>query len=308
MKTYKELLNDVVNHSKLRKPTIEEAKAIKACTLEFFDKLQNLCKQNHLSLFMGGGSALGTVRHKGFIPWDDDMDLMMARPEYDRLIELLEEGALGDNYEFTYPNKKKDSPFTWLKIYQKDTLMVDINGVYPNYPNGLAIDVFPIEGVPANKIIRQIKGTLSNSLRLIANMVFNAELQDNSILQQLYNQDKRLKRMMRIRKLLGHLFLLIMSHRRWVYLFDVFAKDSDMNSFVGVPTGRKLYMGESQPAEVFFPPRKGLFEGREVLVPANVEQYLTSLYGDYMWIPQEEKRESHLLVDIKIPERYYCKE
>jgi len=305
MKTYKEQLNEVVNNSNLRPPTEAEADALRACTLEMFDKIAKLCKENKLILLMGGGSALGTVRHQGFIPWDDDMDLMMARPDYEKLLLLLKDGALGNNFEITSPNKKEDSPYTWLKIYQRDTQLIGIEGKYPSYPNGLSIDVFPIDGVPSNSIIRRIKGFFSNGLRLISNMAFDAELTINPVLAQLYNGDKGLKRMIKTRRLLGKIALLIMSHRRWVYLFDKFARNDDMSNYVGVPTGRKLYMGESHPSSVFFPPSKGKFEGRDVLLPAQPDVYLSRLYGDYMKIPSEENRESHFIIEVNIPERYY---
>lgn len=307
MKTYKELLNEVVNNSELRKLTEEEASALKACTLEMYDNIANLCKSNGLTLFMGGGSALGTVRHQGFIPWDDDMDLMMARPDYEKLLELIRAGQLGENYEYTTPNKDTDSPYTWLKIYQKDTLLIGIEGKYPHYPNGLSIDIFPIDGVPANMTLRRIKGFFSNCLRLICNMAFDAELKINPILAQVYHGDKSLNRMMKTRRFLGRIALVFMSHKRWVYLFDKFAGDSDMSDYVGVPTGRKLYMGESHPSDVFFPPTTGMFEGREVLLPAKADVYLSRLYGDYMSIPPVEKRESHFFLDVSIPERYHKK-
>ena len=304
MKNYKSLLNEAVNSSSLHKITDKEAEALKMCVLSIFDEFSRVCKTNGLSFFMGGGSCLGSVRHKGFIPWDDDLDLIMPRPDYEKLITLLEDGVLGDNYEFVYPNIEKDSPCLWLQIYRKDTRLITIDGVREKYPNGCYIDVFPIEGVPANKFHRRLKGWISNGIRLIANMVMDSEMVMTPESKNFYNSDKELHRMMVIRRTLGRLFSVV-SHRRWVWWFDRHARDCDMNTYVGIPTGRNLYFRESHPANVFFPPSEGVFEKRKVLLPADTDAYLFALYGDYMKIPPIEKRESHFVRELQLPAEYY---
>lgn len=306
MKSYKLLLNGAMNSSGLRQLTEEEKAAMKKCLLDFYDLLNSLCTDNNLTLMMAGGTCLGAVRHKGFIPWDDDLDLMMPRPDYDKLISLLESGALGDNYEFVYPSNKKDCPTTWLQIYRKDTRLITVDGERANYPNGCYIDVFPIEGVPVKKWLRRLKGWVSNGMRLIANMVMDAESPLNPELKKLYESDKSLNRMMKIRRILGGLFSII-SHQKWVCWFDCHARNSDMSGWVGIPTGRGLYYNESHPSSVFFPPKEGDFEGRKVLLPANYDAYLKALYGDYMCIPPEDKRESHFVKELDLPQKFYSK-
>ena len=304
MKNYKTLLNEAVNNSFLRKMTEEESKALKKCALSIFDDLINLCNKNGLTVFMGGGSCLGAVRHHGFIPWDDDIDVNMPRPDYDKLIGLLESGALGDNYEYVYPHKEKDSPCLWLQIYKKSTRLITVGGEREKYPNGCYIDVFPIEGVPSGDWHRRVKGWVSNGIRLIANMVMDAESSLNPELKKLYESDRNLNRMMKIRRILGRLCSVV-SHKKWVWWFDCYARNIDMSNWVGIPTGRGLYYNESHPSSVFFPPIDGEFEGRKVLLPANYDAYLKALFGDYMWIPPEEKRESHFIKELELPEKFY---
>ena len=306
MKNYKTLLNQAVNNSSLHKITDEESVALKKCVLAIYDDVSHICEENGLVMFMGGGSCLGAVRHKGFIPWDDDLDVNMPRPDYDKLISLLEAGVLGDNYEFVYPHKEKDSPCLWLQIYRKDTRLITVDGERTNYPNGCYIDVFPIEGVPVNKWHRRLKGWVSNGIRLIANMVMDAESPLNPELKKLYESDKSLNRMINIRRLLGRLFSII-SHQKWVCWFDSHARNNDMSGWVGIPTGRGLYYNESHPSSVFFPPKEGDFEGRKVLLPANYDAYLKALYGDYMCIPPEDKRESHFVKELDLPQKFYSK-
>ena len=307
MKSYKTVLNEAVKAFGIRKLTTSETDALKRCMLEMYDHIERICSENDLHIMLIGGSCLGAVRHKGFIPWDDDLDLVMSRPDYDKFTSLLEEGIMGNSYEYVYPNPQKDSPILWLQIYKKDTKLISVEGERPHYPNGCYVDIFPIDGVPTNSILRRIKGYIANSIRLIANMVVDVEQPMTPLLKTFYASHKELQRMMFVRRGLGHVFGII-SHKTWVNLYNGFVRNSNMTGYVGIPTGRGLYYNESHPASVFFPPIKGQFEGRDVLLPANTDAYLKRLYHNYMEIPPENKRESHFIADIQLPEKYYSQD
>ncbi len=306
MKSLKEQLNDAINSSQLfRKLDEKELAAMKQCILDIFVHIKDVCDLNGLNLILTGGSCLGAVRHKGFIPWDDDIDLMMPRSDYNKLINLCEKGVLGDDYEYTYPHKKHDAPCAFLKIYLKNSRVIGIGGESKKYPNGVFVDIFPIEGAPKSKLGRLIKGTIANLLRLCANMVDSSNKWDDK-LTVFYKQNRLLYFNMRCRQILGRL-LSVFSHTQWIHWFDIFVREESIQEFAVIPTGRKLYVGETLPANVYFPPTRGVFEGIEVSLPANPDAYLKNLYGDYMIIPPVDKRESHLIVEIQLPEKYYKK-
>lgn len=304
MKSYKELLNKVVNETSiLQKIEDEDAKALKKCILDIYTTITKICDRHHLNIMLAGGSCLGAIRHQGFIPWDDDLDVMMPRPDYEKFLNLCEQGILGDKLEFRHPQGDKSSTSMFLKIYMKGTKIIGLGGEDDKYPQMVFLDVFPLDGVPNNLLLRKYKGFIANGIRLIANVV----LEDKPFTKtqkELYSKNKELYRMKCYRKMIGKIFSIV-NHQKWVRWFDSFVKNDNMTGMIGIPTGRKLYGGEIFPASVFFPVSKGIFEGIEVNLPSNPGVYLNNLYGDYMKIPPSEKRESHMIVELQLPSKYY---
>ena len=109
MKTDTQIMNEIAITSGYLKPLSEEdSKAQKRLLLEIYNDVSTLCDQYDLDYMAGGGTCLGAIRHGGFIPWDDDLDIMMPRSSYEQFIKLLATGALGENYEYDTPNAEKD--------------------------------------------------------------------------------------------------------------------------------------------------------------------------------------------------------
>ena len=304
MPSYKKLLNSAAGkYPGLRELNPRESRALKNCLLDIYKQIARVCDANGLVYMLGGGSCLGAVRHQGFIPWDDDLDVNMPRRDYDRFIALCEEGALGDDYFISYPNARTDSPTMFLKVYRKNTLMKGLGGESSPYPQECFVDIFPLEGMPENKLLRKMKGILANSIRLIANTVGEsvplAEWE-----KEFYRTDKSLYRVMRLRRNIGKCFSVI-GHKYWVLWYDKLVRNPSLDGMVGFPTGRKLYDGETFEASVFLPPGKGRFEGIDVYLPADSHSYLSNLYGDYMMLPTNEERERHFFVEFHVSGEFY---
>ena len=304
MRSYKEKLNDAAKYGiGLRELSLEESAALKRCLLDIYQEIARICDTHHLMMMLGGGSCLGAVRHHGFIPWDDDLDLLMPRKDYNKLIQLCESGELGENYFISYPNKEKDSPSMFLKIYRKDTLMKGLGASSCNYPQECFVDVFPIEGMSDIKLIRKIKGFFANCLRFIANTVVESgKMTEEEKL--FYSLDKSLWKYICFRKVIGRCFSII-PHKRWVYFYDSFVRNSSIAKLVGIPTGRKLYDGELFDTSVYLPPSKGVFENMEVNLPSDTDKYLTNLYHQYMELPPVNKRERHFFIEFSVPNVFF---
>lgn len=292
MKSYKDLLNEAARKSEvLKELTQEESSSLRKCILGIFKDISALCVKNQLTYMLAGGSCLGAVRHKGFIPWDDDLDILMPRPDYDKFIELLNAGALGPSYSHSFPNKHTDSPSMFLKVYRNDTVMMGLGGENSPYPHKVFVDVFPLEGYSNSSLVRSIKGLIANILRLCANTVSEAGPMTERQ-KEFYSSNRDLYRMVRKRRILGKM-LSIIPHKIWVCCFESFVRNPDMTGLVGIPTGRKLYNGEVFPSAVFMNTKLASFEGIEVPIPQGFDSYLKNLYGQYMEIPPPEDRERH---------------
>lgn len=299
MKTYKQLLNEWAQQTDcLHTMTDAELKQLQNTLLEMYKDIANVCESNGLTVMLGGGSCLGAIRHKGFIPWDDDLDLLMARPDYDKLLQILREDAMGEKYEYAYPDGKNPSSSAFLKIYKKNTRLTSWGDEKAGYPQGIFIDIFPLDGTPSTMIGCKIKGFIANTIRLIGNCVAGVEHKSPEF-ERAINDMPELKSMVKKRIFLGKMFSFA-SYIKWAYWFEKFVANGKKAKLLTAPTGRKLYNGEIHPYEVFLPVNKMEFEGIECNVPGQTEAYLTKLYGpDYMQLPPEEKRERHFISELK---------
>ena len=164
----------------------------------------------------------------------------------------------------------------------------------------MSLDVFPIDAVSSNAIKRKIVGNIANVMRLCANMVYEATYPAGEVTKRLLAQGGMGGFVLRCRKGLGTL-LRVVKHRHWVMGFERLVRDGKPSSLLSIPTGRKLYEGETLPASVFVPTRSARFEGVKVQVPGQAEAYLTNLYGtNYMQLPPPEKRERHFIVEMNL--------
>lgn len=297
MKTDTQLLNEIAqNTNLLRQLTEDESIKLKETLLEIHNYIISVCDKHHLTIMLGGGSCLGAVRHKGYIPWDDDLDFMMPRPDYEKLIKLWEKGEIDNKYHFEYPNKKKDVKNPYLKVFLLNTKYADIFDDDDAFPTSIFVDVFPMDYTPENNMVRKCKAIMSDALQFVCTCTLYAQY-PNDNLKMFYSQDKDANKRFKLRLFIGHVFSVI-SHRRWVYWFDKF-NNTKPTGMMTIPTGRKHYWNETLPTKTFVPVKECTFEGVKSYLANDYKKYLSNLYGDYMQVPPENKRERHFIVDIK---------
>ena len=291
MRRTSDYLNEVANNDKLFYELSEEERIeLRLCLLSIYNDINQICVKYGLTLMLGGGSVLGAVRHKGFIPWDDDMDLMMPRKDFEVLKSVFKK-ELSEKYDICVPNYTKRTDTLIMNVVKKNTLMQCVYEDSDSVKKGILVDIFPIEYVSDNKYIRTVQLCLFDLFRIFI-----------SCLRIYKVPNKAFKKAMR-KTLKGklHYYLactigFILSPFKLSGLYDAF--DSLVTSrketnYSTIPTGRKFSRGEALPKKVFLPVSKGLFENIEVNLPNDSDTYLRNLYSDYLQIPPVEKRERH---------------
>ena len=279
----------------IRHITDEEVAELQKVMLQIIKDVAAVCEKHNICYMADGGTALGSVRHQGFIPWDDDVDLIMPRDDLNRFVEVFDE-ELGDKYELVTPNSEGHKVASLItEIYAKNTYKSSLHNMGNDLPQGVMIDIFPLEYAPLNPIVRKLKGFWAMVLQYIAVSATFYNLYDNPIKKTFFYQTKEGKFNYNFRRLIGFMF----SWRRydkWCNTFDKFVRGKKDTGLWCIPTDVGHYFGHLMPKEVFYPPKKGPFEDMDINLPNDIHAYLVNAYGDYMWIPPVEQREKHWTV------------
>ena len=265
--------------------------------LEVCADIFRFCETHQLCCMLGGGSVLGAVRHQGFIPWDDDMDLNMPRKDYDTFAALFSE-EMKDKYEVFVPDGRHRITNLFMKISLKNTLVEDIYTAGSPIRTGVCVDIFPIENVPGNSFLACMKGILSDIFAYSAVSAYIFQNR-NPKMKAIYTQTRKGKRNYLLRCLLGAV-LSFRNYTWWYCKFDKFAQSSSNSDQCTVPTGRRHYRGELRNKQVFYPVRYLLFEKIPMPVPHDTYAYIKQLYGNYLALPPENEREAHFYTKIDL--------
>ena len=251
--------------------------------LIIFDDLADICKSNGLRYAMIGGSAIGALRHKGFIPWDDDIDMIMPRADFEKLYQIICRDY-ADKYSILHPQDKINFGRVLPKIRLKGTeyrkaLESDLDNC------GISIDIYLIENAYNNPILRYCQGIMAMGFgfALACRRIFKRRKEFVK-----YTNDFSFK----CRCIIGFL-LSFASLEQWTQWTDYwYSRCKDNNSeWVTVPADGKHFLGGLQKRNEFCNFKTVCFEGRESYVPGNYDTYLRGYYGDYMKIPPKEKQE-----------------
>ncbi len=259
----------------MRELSLQEIKEIELDILKVF---HSFCVENNIRYFLSHGTLLGAIRYKGFIPWDDDVDVLVPREDYNRLLHLFQDSEQYRLFSFA---KNKNFRFPYAKLCDMSTLKEEFN-VDNGVKLGLDMDVFPLDAwdsdiVKAKQEVKRIK-------KAMLGLELTKLCKPNSI-----NPIKRFVKgmIMLLYKLLGS-----------GYFIKKIVKESIREEKMESPyLGSKSWMvyGERDiiPADVFADTVEIEFEGERFFAPSDYDTYLTCLYGDYLPEPPKEKQKTH---------------
>ncbi|MGN0371086.1 MAG: phosphorylcholine transferase LicD [Butyrivibrio sp.] len=250
--------------------------------------VDRVCREHNIVYFLSGGTLLGAIRHNGFIPWDDDADIMLPRSEYDKLLKVLKDNP-DDRFRFGSVETDKDWTRPWARVWDSTTL-VEFDSIKDS-AIGVYVDILPIDGIPTNRLLFK----LHNYRIKFLNVLRNASMRENFLEGE---KNKTLK------KLLGKL-----TAKKGPYYYAckvnrVSGKmDYNTHAYSGVSV-LSHYMDKERFETVWFSgTTEKDFCGHDFLIPEGYDNYLRQLYGDYMKLPPADKQKSdhvfRLIMDIK---------
>lgn len=252
----------------MRKIELEERKKLQ---LDILLKVHEFCEQNNITYFLSSGTLIGAVRHNGYIPWDDDIDIAMPRPDYERFAEIFD----SRQYKFTDMWRDSTFPYVFGKVFDTRTLLKEQAKTYPNL--GINIDVFPLDGLSSNKVVRKLNLFILGRFIYLRNVKFiSTEEVSNKLKRFCYYLLK--------------VFLLFWSRTSLtaiVYGLQTKYKWEKSYYVSSLGSSNERVCGEK---EWFTHPEKTLFEGHRFTIPAGYDNWLRLIYGDYMKLPPKEKQ------------------
>lgn len=241
-----------------------------------------LFKEYKIHYILCGGTLLGAIRHNGFIPWDDDIDIFVPRKDYERLKKLIKSGEFAIEGADCYIPGQPDAIYPFIKIYDKNTI-IDDHYTSQHFLLHLWVDVFPLDHYP--------DGKLAHKICLCWNLFFRAA-------HSMEITRKGIDRSPWIRRFFKAIYRICGGYNNINKIIDFSAKcmnamflHSNHYGNGAWPNGMKDYYT----LDMMKPVTHHLFEGKQMVIPANYDKNLTNFYGDYMKLPPEEERYGHLI-------------
>ena len=263
----------------MRKITTEEYKQV---VLEILLRIDEICKNNGLRYMISYGTLLGAVRHQGFIPWDDDIDIVMTRDEYDKLCQIVN-GNDSYHLRFLCIESSDKSVFVYGKVCDTRTKLRESNFIeIDGY--GAYVDVFPLDHLPdSDEEEMKIYRKYIVKIKALMHSTRTGYQKSNSMFTNIE------------RFLAFHLCKMINPVKMARKLNKEF-RDLNQNKTekIGIPWAIHRIRLTEQDFNMIKPI---LFEGHYVMGPQNPDSVLSTLYGDYMKLPSEEARVSNHLFE-----------
>ena len=245
--------------------------------LEILKYVDGLCENNGLTYYAAFGTCLGAIRHKGFIPWDDDLDIYMPRNDYEKLWNVWHQISYDERYKLCRTDKEKNYHHRVMQVVDTTTTFINKRCVNEDIEHGVYIDIMPIDGAAPNKV-SQLFQAYNAIIFSVYNIQVEPEFHGNKLME------------------VGTRFLLNLvknpdtRYRLWKKAQRKMTKynPQEAKKYLDFHNYFKLLF-KPMPADWFEPIRVD-FEDTTICIPSGYDNYLSLVYGDYMQLPPEQKR------------------
>lgn len=258
-------------------------------------EVDRVCKLAGIKYYIYSGTLLGAVRHKGFIPWDDDIDIVMMRSHYEKFAEICDKYLDRNNFELQTIYTDPMASNGWMKLHDKNTAFID-GGRRKGAMEGINIDIFPIDNAPDNDFILKVRAKIINKINFCYQYRFMRHDQNKTVKWKLF-------------------YLCIGLIPPWNELKFKTTYEKYIKKYNKKNTKRVVYFSNANymlkvvPKECFEDTRYVTFEGHEFPAPGKWEKVLEIRYGsNYMTLPPEKDRVSQhatKIIDLKHSWRDY---
>lgn len=253
-----------------------ELKELQEIEINILKEFIKICGKYNLKYFAIGGTCLGAVRHKGFIPWDDDIDIGMPRKDYDKFIEIAKE-ELPKNLFLQNYKTEVNYILNFIKIRDCNTTFIEESTQNLNINHGIFIDIFPLDGVKKINGLYKIDRIFIKFLTRIIALKLIPE----------YKLPHKIANIVRI-------ILKPINLYKLHVLVDKILEKNDYDKCDYITNGFGEWgIRETVPKKYFSNGLKVSFEGITINIPYEYDKYLTNVYGDYMTPPPKEKQVTH---------------
>ena len=254
--------------------------------------LDQVCRENNIRYFLGGGTCIGALREKGFVPWDDDVDVWIPRPDYERLHEIWDEACPDPHFHLCRNSETECYHINCSFVKNDQGTFINRHSRNEDINHGIPIDIMAMDAVPKNPFLRFEQTILA-------------------ILESIYISQRLPDHQGKVIRALTHIPLaLVRSRHRRYRIWKWCERRMTRWNWDECDTAKELTTGfkmkfKSMPKEWFDTVKPAMFEGHEVFIAAGAEHYMEMLFGDFMQLPPESDRcAKHDIVYVNLDEGY----